>query len=56
MTDRLEVLIYSIFAGIEVYTMANEVNWLDRGRKNLPAPLSNTVILGIFLSILVMLP
>ncbi|GIR77426.1 MAG: hypothetical protein CM15mP80_00510 [Alphaproteobacteria bacterium] len=56
MTDWLEVLIYFIAAGIGIYTMTNVVNWLDKGTKNLPAPLANAVIVGIFLLILVMLP
>ena len=56
MTDWLEVLIYFITAGIGIYTMENVVNWLDKGTKNLPAPLANAVIVGIFLLILVILP
>ena len=55
MTDWLEILIYFIAAGIGVYTMTNVVNWLDKGTKKLPAPLTNAVIMGIFLFILVML-
>ena len=56
MTDWLEVLIYFIAAGIGIYTMTNVVNWLHIGTKNLPAPLANAEIVGIFLLILVMLP
>ena len=56
MTDWLEVLIYFIAAGIGIYTMTNAVNWLDKSTKNLPAPIANAVIVGIFLLLLVMLP
>ena len=56
MTDWLEVLIYFIAAGIGIYTMTNVVNWLDEGTKNLPASIANTVIVGMFLLILVILP
>ena len=56
MTDWLEVLIYFIAAGIGIYTMTNVVNWLVKGTKNLPAPVANAVVVGIFLLILVMLP
>ena len=56
MTDWLEVLIYFIVAGIGIYTMTNVVNWLDKGTKNLPAPAANTVVIGILLLLLVMLP
>lgn len=55
MTDWIKVLIYFIAAGIGFYTMTNVVNCLDKGTKNLPAPLANAVIVGIFLLTLVML-
>ena len=55
MTDWLEVLIYFIAAGIGIYIMTNIVNWLDEGTKNLSAPITNAVIVGVFLLILVML-
>ena len=56
MTNWLEVLIYSIAASIGIFRMTNVVNWLDKGTKNLPAPLANAVTVGIFLLILVILP
>ena len=56
MTDWLEVLIYFIAAGIGIYTMTNVVNWLDKGTKNLSAPVANFIVVGIFLLALVMLP
>ena len=56
MTNWLEVLIYSIAASIGIFRMTNVVNWLDKGTKNLPAPVANTIAVGIFLLMLVMLP
>ena len=56
MTDWLEVLIYFIATGIGIYTMTNVVNWLDKGTENLPAPIANAVIVGIFFLVLVILP
>ena len=56
MTDWLEVLIYFIAAYTGIYTMTNLVNRLDEGTKNLPAPVTNAIVVGIFLLILVMLP
>ena len=56
MTDWLKVVIYFIAAYVGIYTITNAVNWLDKGTKNLPAPIANALIVGIFLLILVMLP
>ena len=56
MTDWLKVLIYFIVAGIGIYTMTKVVNRADKSTKNLPAPIANAVIVGIFLLLLVMLP
>ena len=56
MTNWLRILIYFITAGIGFYTMTNVVNWLDKGTKNIPAPIANAVIVGIFFLILGMLP
>ena len=56
ITDWLEVLIYFVAACVGIYTMTNVVNWLEQGTKNLPAPLANAEIVGIFLLIIVMLP
>ena len=56
MTDWLAVLIYFIVAFIGVYSMANVVNYLDKGTKNLPAPVANYIVVGKFLLILVLLP
>ena len=56
MTDWLGVMIYVITAGVGFYTMTNVVDWLDKGTKNLPVPIANAVIVGIFLLILMMLP
>ena len=36
--------------------MTNVVNLLDKGTKNLPPPVANAIVMGIFLLILVMLP
>ena len=51
----LKVLIYFVAACIGIYTMTNVVNWLDQGTKNLPAPVANAIVVGIFLLILKML-
>ena len=40
-----EMLIYFIAAGIGIYARTNVVNWLDKDRKNLPAPLPDAVIM-----------
>ena len=56
MTDWLEVLKYFIATAIGIYTMTNAVSWLDKGTKNLPVPIANAIIVGIFLLILVILP
>ena len=56
MTDWLGFLIYFIAAVIGIYTMTNVVNWLDQGTKNLPAPVTIAVVVGISFLILVMLP